>query len=59
MTSNELTLFANWLADNNYKVIGYNLWSLHYDSRVAYCDTVSVFYTTEQLVDKFKKENKK
>ena len=54
----DLRLFANWLADNGYKSIGYNLWELEYGSRRAYCDQVGVYYTTEQLVERFKKEIK-
>ena len=59
MSTEELVLFANWLADNGYKSIGYNLWELVSETRLRlYGDNVGVYYTTEQLVERFKKEKK-
>jgi hypothetical protein len=55
MTTDELVSFANWLIDEGYRSVGYNLWSLEYGSRRAYHDQVSVLYTTEQVVERFKK----
>lgn len=50
----KLNKFAEWLELEEFKSIGYNMWS---SSKWSYWKEPA-YYTTEQLVKKFLKENK-